>query len=165
MATSSHIEPGSWRIVLEATEVRLTTSGRKGLRLLYAPPRLDGSFYLRPGGPADADPRPGGGLAGFDLRLPLAAPRRGEPPALLWEAAELDRDGHGRLRFGGRELRAPVSAVCAAVPGGRPYVKIVLETVFSSADLRLPATAGWLRPRPVTLRLFSEIRPATAAWR
>ncbi|MEW9552832.1 hypothetical protein [Nonomuraea sp. NPDC050783] len=155
MATSSHIEPGAWRpgawqIVLEATEARLTTSGREGIRLLCAPPRLDGSFYLRPGG----------ALAGFDLRLPLLPPgreRHGEPPVLCWEAADLDRDGHGRLRYGNREVCSPVSAVCAEIPGGRPYVKIVLETVFPSGSLHLPGSS-WLRPRPVTLRLFSEIR-------
>lgn len=148
MATSSHIGPGSWRIVLEATEARLTTSRRKGPRLLYAPPRLDGAFYLRP----DA------ALAGFALRLPLPS-RRAEPPVLHWESAELDRDGHAWLRLGRREVCSPVSVVCAEIPGERPYVKIVLETVFASTGLRLP---GWLPPRPVTLRLFSEIRPAGA---
>lgn len=146
MATSSHIGPGSWRIVLEATEARLTTSGRKGPRLLYAPPHLDGAFYLRPNAT----------LAGFALRLPLSS-RRAGAPVLYWESAELDRDGHAWLRLGRRAVRTPVSIVCAEIPGERLYVKIVLETVFSSGDLRLP---GRLRQRPVTLRLFSEIRPA-----
>lgn len=145
MTASSHIGPGSWRIVLEATQARLTTRGRRGLRLLYAPPRVDGSFYLRP----DT------ALAGFSLRLPLPSHRPG-PPALRWESADLDRDPHAWLRSGHREVRAPVSVVCAAVPGERPYVKIVLETVFPSSLLLPP----WLRTRPVTLRLFSEIRPA-----
>ncbi|WP_101786687.1 hypothetical protein [Nonomuraea indica] len=148
MATSSHIGPGSWRIVLEATEARLTTSRRKGPRLLYAPPRLDGAFYLRP----DA------ALAGFALRLPLPS-HRAEQPVLHWESAELDRDARAWLRLGRHEVCAPVSVVCAEIPGERPYVKIVLETVFFSGGLRLP---GLLVPRPVTLRLFSEIRPADA---
>ncbi|MBB6347182.1 hypothetical protein FHU36_003727 [Nonomuraea muscovyensis] len=145
MATSSHIGPGSWRIVLEATEARLTTSRRKGPRLLYAPPRLDGAFYLRPNA----------ALAGFALQLPLPS-HRAEPPVLHWESAELDRDAHAWLRFGRQAVRSPVSVVCAEIPGERPYVKIVLETVFSSGSLRLPV---WFPPRPVTLRLFSEIRP------
>ncbi|WP_336208689.1 hypothetical protein [Nonomuraea sp. LPB2021202275-12-8] len=144
MATSTG--PGSWRIALEATEARLTTSRQQGLWLLYAPPRLDGAFYLRPNTAA---------LAGFALRLPLPS-HRAEPPVLHWESAELDRDAHAWLRFGRQAVRSPVSVVCAEIPGERPYVKIVLETVFSSRSLRLPA---WLPPRPVTLRLFSEIRP------
>ncbi|WP_146103552.1 hypothetical protein [Nonomuraea solani] len=135
MTTS--IGPGSWQIVLEATEARMTTSGRKGPRLLYAPPRVDGSFYLRP----DAT------LAGFDLRLPLPSPE------LSWESADLDRDPHAWLRLGRREVRAPVSVMCAEIPGEHPYVKIVLETVFRSSALGL---GHW--PRWVTLRLFSEIR-------
>ncbi|MGI5273418.1 hypothetical protein ACQEUU_30040 [Nonomuraea sp. CA-218870] len=139
MATSSHLGPGSWRIVLEATQARLTTSGRGGVRLRYAP-RVGGSFYLRP----DTT------LAGFALRLPL-------PAELLWESADLDRDGHAWLRLGDREVRSPVTVVCAAIPGARPYVKIVLETVFRSSSLGLPGVS-W--PRPVTLRLFTEIRPA-----
>ncbi|WP_049561599.1 hypothetical protein [Nonomuraea sp. SBT364] len=145
MATPSHIGPGSWRIVLEATEATLTTSTRKGPRLLFALPRLDGAFYLRPHA----------GLAGFALQLPLPS-RRAEPPVLHWESAELDRDGHAWLRFGRQEVRSPVSVLCAEIPGERPYVKIVLETVFSPSSLRLPA---WFLPRPVTLRLFTEIRP------
>lgn len=170
MAKSSHIEPGSWRIVLEATEARLTTSGRRGRSVLFEPLRLDGAFYLRP----DA------ALAGFDLRLPLASPRakppvppltshraeppvppltshHAEPPVLHWEAVDLDRGAHAWLRCGGRAVRSPVSVVCAEIPGEHPYVKIVLETVFASNSLRLPGRS-WLRPRPVTLRLFSEIR-------
>ncbi|NRQ37782.1 hypothetical protein HII36_39030 [Nonomuraea sp. NN258] len=165
MATSSHIEPGSWRIVLEATEARLTTNGRQGPRPLYAPSRLDGSFYLRPTGT----------LAGFDLHLPLPLPphrfssprpssprfssHRAEPPVLHWESAELDGDARAWLRFGSLEVCSPVSVMCAEIPGERPYVKIVLETVFWSGSLRLPGSR-WLRPRPVTLRLFTEIRNA-----
>jgi hypothetical protein len=144
MAASSHTGPGSWRIALEATEVRLTANRRRGPRLLYAPPRLDGAFYLRP----DA------ALAGFALRS-----HRAETPVLRWESAELDRDAHAWLRFGHRAVRSPVAVVCAEIPGERPYVKIVLETVFSARCLRLPAVAR-LQPQPVTLRLFSEIRPA-----
>jgi hypothetical protein len=138
MATYSPIGHGSWRIALEATEATLTTSSGP----LYAPPRLDGAFYLRP----DAT------LAGFDLRLPLASPE-----ALLWESADFDRDGHAWLRLGRQAVRSPVSVICAEIPGERPYVKIIMETVFSSSSLRLP-TMTRFRPRRVTLRLFTEIR-------
>ncbi|MGW0484624.1 hypothetical protein [Nonomuraea sp. NPDC003214] len=145
MATPSHTGPGSWHIVLEATEAKLTARGLKGPRLLFAPTRLDGAFYLRP----DAV------LAGFALELPLPS-HRAEPPVLRWESAELDRDGHAWLRFGSQAVRSPVTVMCAEIPGERPYVKIVLETVFSSRNLRLPA---WFLPRTVTLRLFTELRP------
>ncbi|WP_043636338.1 hypothetical protein [Nonomuraea candida] len=78
---------------------------------------------------------------------------------LQWESAELDSDAHAWLRFGGQAVHSPVSVICAEIPGEHPYVKVVLETVFSSRYLRLPGWA-WPRSRPVTLRLFSEIRPA-----
>lgn len=135
-----------WRIAMDATETTLSTSAR----LLYAAPGLSGAFYLRPGG----------GLAGFALRLPLP-PRRDGPTELWWEAADLDARGGGQtwLRAGRREVCRPVSVLCAEVPGERPYEKIVLETAFSSWALRLPG-APRLRPRRLTLRLFSEIRTA-----
>jgi hypothetical protein len=136
MAASSHTGP--WTIALEATQARLTVHGRRGLRLLHAPP-VEGSFYLRPDG----------ALAGFALRLPL---RHG---VLRWESADVDRDGRAWLRLRDREVRAPVTVVCAEIPGPRPYVKIVLDTVFRSAALGL---RGALWPRPVRLRVFSEIR-------
>src|SRR5690606_10144011 len=145
MTASSHIGPGSWRIVLEATQARLTTRGRRGLRLLYAPPRVDGSFYLRP----DT------ALAGFSLRLPLPSHRPG-PPALRWESADLDRDPYAWLRSGHREVRAPVAGGRAAAPGEPPDAPIGRERRVPPALMRAP----WLRTRPVTLRLFSEIRPA-----
>jgi hypothetical protein len=140
MATSSHTGPGSWRIAMEATGAALTVGSWRGKRLLYELPRLSGAFYLRPGGT----------LAGFDLRLPL--PEGGE---LTWDSADLDRRSRSRLRFGGQEVRAAVSVLCVEVPGEHPYWKIVLEAEFSSWRLRLPG-AG--RCRPVTLTVFSEIR-------
>ncbi|MEV0162410.1 hypothetical protein B0I32_106105 [Nonomuraea fuscirosea] len=153
METSSHIEhtgPGAWRIAMDATEATLSvgTSGRR--RSLSDPPGVSGAFYLRPSG----------ALAGFALRLPLRPPAPGaEAPVLLWESADLESEGRAWLRFGRQEVCRAVSVLCAGVPGAHPYVKIVLETAFSSWSLRLPGVR-WPRPRMVTLRLFSEIRPA-----
>ncbi|MFB4270591.1 hypothetical protein [Nonomuraea sp. GTA35] len=134
----------AWRIAMDATEATLSTGTSD--EPLYPLPGLTGAFYLRPGG----------ALAGFALRLPLPA-RRGEPRDLWWEAADLDRDGRAWLRFGQQEVCRAVSVLCAEIPGERPYEKIVLETAFSSWSLRLPGVP-LLRPRRLTLRLFSELR-------
>ncbi|AQZ69603.1 unnamed protein product [[Actinomadura] parvosata subsp. kistnae] len=136
----------AWRIAMDATEATLSASTSPDP--LFTLPSLDGAFYLRPGG----------GLAGFALRLPLPA-RRGEPQDLWWEAADLDREGRAWLRLGQHEVCRAVSVLCAEIPGERPYEKIVLETAFSSWSLRLPGVP-LLRPRRLTLRLFSELRPA-----
>ncbi|TYB69098.1 hypothetical protein FXF51_07550 [Nonomuraea sp. PA05] len=134
----------AWRIAMDATEA--TLSAGPSDEPLYTFPELDGAFYLRPGGE----------LAGFALRLPLRS-RRGEPRDLWWEAADLDREGRAWLRYGQQEVCRAVSVLCREIPGERPYEKIVLETAFSSWGLRLPGVP-LLRPRRVTLRLFSELR-------
>ncbi|UBU11319.1 hypothetical protein [Nonomuraea gerenzanensis] len=134
----------AWRIAMDATEATLTTSTSKDP--LYTLPGLDGAFYLRPGGE----------LAGFALRLPLPS-RRGGQRDLWWEAADLDREGRAWLRYGQQEVCREVSVLCRQIPGERPYEKIVLETAFSSWSLRLPGVP-LLRPRRLTLRLFSELR-------
>ncbi|GAA3601229.1 hypothetical protein GCM10022419_101800 [Nonomuraea rosea] len=150
MATSPYYtDPDSWRIALDATEATLSVNTAKGPRTLYEAPQINGAFYLRPSG----------SLAGFSMRLPLASSRAGEPPVLWWESADLDLDGAAWLRLGQQEVLSDVSVLRAEVPGERPYLKIVMETVFSSWSLRLPALA-WRPPRMVTLRLFSEIRSA-----
>ncbi|MFC4122112.1 hypothetical protein [Nonomuraea zeae] len=149
MAVSPYTDPDSWRIALDATEATLSVHTRKGPRTLYVVPRIDGAFYLRPDGP----------LAGFSLQLPLPSSRGGDAPVLWWESADLDLDGAAWLRLGRQEARSQVSVLRAEIPGERPYLKIVMETVFPSWSLRLPALA-WHPPRAVTLRLFSEIRSA-----
>jgi hypothetical protein len=131
---------GSWQIAMDATEATVSMSTWLGPRPLYDVPEITGSFYLRPGG----------GLAGFALRIPLPSQE------LTWDSADLDRGGRSRIRLGRRETGAAVSVLCAQVPGERPYYKVVLETAFSSWRLRLPGVPLY-RPRRITLTLFSEI--------
>ncbi|GAA5042562.1 hypothetical protein HNP84_002139 [Thermocatellispora tengchongensis] len=163
----SHADPVSWRVATEASAGKLSMNTSKGSRLLHELPRFHGSFTLSRAGL----------LAGFALRLPLppgARPawlRAEEPPLLSWESVGLSAGGppsnvggRARLRLGRRETFTPVWGLCAEVPAGRPYFKIVLETVFPSSSLHWPAEA-WRRLRPVTLTLFSEIRPSGAGTR
>lgn len=148
MEIPAYTDPGSWQIALEATDATLSMSTARGPRTLYRTSEISGAFYLRPDG----------SLAGFSLELPF--PRRwGEPVSLSWEAADLDTDESVSLRLGENETRADVSVLSVVIPGEPAYVKIVLETAFSPRSLRLPGL-GLHRARPVTLRLFSEIRPA-----
>ncbi|WP_043625521.1 hypothetical protein [Nonomuraea candida] len=169
MTIHSHIEPGSWRIATEATEARMSIGRRRERGL---PLDVTGAFYLRPSG----------ALAGFTLLLsppghPGGPPERtggsparpdgssarpGGAPELRWEAADLDREGQAWLRFGEQETRSAVSVLDAEIPGEHPYLKIVLETEFSSRRLRLPGLPR-LWPRRVTVTLFSEIRPLEGA--
>ncbi|MBF8193056.1 hypothetical protein ITP53_46785 [Nonomuraea sp. K274] len=142
---SSYTDPGAWRIAMDATEATLSMSTPGG-RLTQELPRVSGSFFLRPSG----------ALAGFALRL-LLPPHWDGPQVPSWEAADLDVDEQAWLRLGRHEVCRPVFVLCTRVPGEHSYTKIVLETSFSSWSLRLPG-AAWHRPRPVTLRLFSEIR-------
>lgn len=148
---TDHPDPGAWRIAMDATEVTLWTRRMTAQRPLYVVPDISGTFYLRRSGT----------LAGFALRLPLPATRRGGTPVLEWESEDLENEGRAWLRLGHREVCRPVSVLCAEIPGARPYVKIVMETVFSSLSLRPPAMA-WGLPRKVTLRLFSEVRPTVS---
>jgi hypothetical protein len=158
-----YTDPASWRIAMEASAASLSMNTLKGPRLLDELPWFQGSFRLtRAGLPA-----------GFTLRLPLPTRpewlREEETAELLWESVSLEAagipnqfGGRTRLRLGRRETFASVSALCAKIPvgrSGRPYLKIVLETVFPSLSLRWPREAR-LRLRPVTLKLFSEIRLA-----
>jgi hypothetical protein len=147
---------------MDASAGTLSTNTAAGPVLLYELPCFHGSFYLRPTGL----------LAGFTLQLPLpSCPswlREDEAPVLFWESGNLDSDessggvdGRARLRLGRRQTFAAVSGRCTEVPTGRtgrPYLKIVLETVFPPLSLRWPTYARQ-RLRPVTLKLFSEIRP------
>ncbi|MEV7808763.1 hypothetical protein AB0O28_38005 [Microbispora sp. NPDC088329] len=160
---ASYTDPSAWRIAMDASEGTLSMTTSKGPRLLHELPCFHGSFYLSPVGL----------LAGFTLQLPLpvhpARLRKDEAPVLFWESVDLEADdtpnqvlGNARLRLGRREVSAGVSGLCTEVPvghSGRPYLKIVLETVFPSVSLRWPVEA-WQRLRPVTLKLFTEIRPA-----
>ncbi|MET7328372.1 hypothetical protein [Nonomuraea sp. NPDC005650] len=132
-------DPSAWRIVMDASEATLSSG--------HETRDFDGSFYLSP----DES------LAGFTLRLSLPG-----APELLWESASLEGGtevrGSSLLHLGRRTARADVSGFCARVPvglTGSSYLKIVLTATFSPLRLRWP---GW-RVRPVTLRLFSEIRP------
>ncbi|WP_147267912.1 hypothetical protein [Spongiactinospora rosea] len=155
-----HANPTAWRIALDACAGMLSMNTSKGLRPLYELPHFQGSFSISREGV----------LAGFRLRLPLPSEARlaqaGTAAELSWESMSLDADGpvnslggRARLLLGRRETFTDVSALCAKIPGERPYIKIVLETVFSPVALHWP-TDGWQRLRPVTLTLFSEIRPA-----
>ncbi|GAA4188210.1 hypothetical protein AB0C10_12685 [Microbispora amethystogenes] len=160
---ASHADPSAWRIAMDASEGTLSMTTSKGPRLLHELPCFHGSFYLSPPGL----------LAGFTLQLPLPVYpswlQEDEAPVLFWESVDLETGhapnevmGNARLRLGRRETSATVSALCTEVPvagTGRSYLKIVLETVFPSVSLRWPAEA-WQRLRPVTLKLFTEIRPA-----
>ncbi|MBE1593588.1 hypothetical protein ACFPOI_23235 [Nonomuraea angiospora] len=135
-----YTDPDAWRIAMDASEVTLSAGLGSG--------DFDGSFYLSPAG----------SLAGFTLRLCLPG-----MPELLWESVSLaggpEVRGSSRLLLDGRVARADVSGLCARVPVGRAgssYLKIVLTAAFSPLRLRRPR---W-RLRPVTLRLFTEIRPA-----
>ncbi|MBX6383859.1 MAG: hypothetical protein IRZ07_12935 [Microbispora sp.] len=162
---ASYTDPGAWRIDMDASEATLSMTTSKGPRLLHKLPGFHGSFYVSPVGL----------LAGFTLRLPLPVYppwlREDEAPELYYESVDLEAAkapnqvrGNARLRLGSRETSAAVSGLCTPVPAGhlgRPYLKIVLETVFASVRLRWPAEA-WRRLRPVTLTLFTEIRPADA---
>ncbi|MEV4109774.1 hypothetical protein [Nonomuraea sp. NPDC049695] len=141
MAPASYTDPGAWRIAMDASEAILSTGA--GTRAFH------GSFYLSPAG----------SLAGFRLRLAFP----GMPEPLFWDSVSLDGGpevrGVGRLRLGSREAVTRVSGLCVQVPFGRAgdsYLKIVLAASFSPLQLRWPR---W-RLRPVTLRLFSEVRPA-----
>ncbi|MEU7884923.1 hypothetical protein AB0B54_05440 [Microbispora bryophytorum] len=160
---ASYTDPSAWRIAMDASEGTLSMTTSKGPRLLHELPCFHGSFYVSPVGL----------LAGFTLQLPLPVYpswlREDEAPVLFWESVDLEAEdapnqvqGNARLRLGRREISAAVSGLCTEVPvgqSGRPYLKIVLETVFPSVSLRWPVEA-WQRLRPVTLKLFTEIRPA-----
>lgn len=160
---ASYTDPSAWRIAMDASEGTLSMTTSKGPRLLHELPCFHGSFYLRPAGL----------LAGFTLQLPLPVYpswlQEDEAPVLFWESVDLEAQdppnqvlGNARLRLGRRQVSAGVSGLCTEVPvghSGRPYLKIVLETVFPSVSLRWPAEA-WQRLRPVTLKLLTEIRPA-----
>ncbi|MFI7642610.1 hypothetical protein [Nonomuraea sp. NPDC049400] len=137
----SYTDPGAWRIAMDASEAMLPTG--------LVTRDFHGSFYLSPAG----------SLAGFTLRFAL--PGAAE---LCWDSVSLEGGrvvrGSSRLWTGGRETRAGVSGLCVPVPvghAGRTYLKIVLSATFSPLRLRWPKA----RLRPVTLRLFSEIRPLT----
>ncbi|GAA0824073.1 hypothetical protein ACFQVD_06090 [Streptosporangium amethystogenes subsp. fukuiense] len=162
----SYIDPSAWRVPMDAIGGTLSMNTSKGPRLLYELPCFHGSFYLRPSGV----------LAGFALQLPLpscpAWLRDDEAPVLFWESVDLAADGssngvdgQARLRLGRQEAFTTVSGLCTEIPvgrSGRSYLKIILETVFSSLLLRWPAEAQ-KRLRPATLKLFGEIRPARVA--
>ncbi|GGO07941.1 hypothetical protein GCM10010116_16050 [Microbispora rosea subsp. aerata] len=162
---ASYTDPSAWRIAMDASGGTLSMTTSKGPRLLHELPCFHGSFYLSPVGL----------LTGFTLQLPLpVCPswlREDEAPVLFYESVDLEAEkarnqvlGNARLRLGRRETSAAVSGLCTEVPvghSGRAYLKIVLETVFPSVSLRWPSEA-WQRLRPVTLKLFTEIRPADA---
>lgn len=155
-------DPAAWRVATEVSEWALSMNTPNGPRLLCELPGFQGTFVLRRDGL----------LAGFTLRLPLPESSRPpwlrtpEAPVLHWKSLNLEADppppggvaGRARLRLGRRETFAPVSALCVTIPAARPYLKLVVETVFPSVALRWPAEA-WPRLRPVTLRLLSEIHP------
>ncbi|MEV1173999.1 hypothetical protein [Nonomuraea sp. NPDC049784] len=137
-----YTDPGAWRIAMDASEAKLSTG--------LGTHDFQGSFYLDPAG----------SLAGFTLRL--AFPGAAE---LCWDSVSLEGGpqvrGAGRFRIGRRETVAGVSGLCVQVPvgrTGRSYLKIVLAATFSPLRLRWPRA----RLRPVTLQLFSEIRPLAA---
>ncbi|MFC7584886.1 hypothetical protein ACFQYP_14940 [Nonomuraea antimicrobica] len=131
----------------------LSVDTGRGPRVLYAPRRISGAFFLRPNG----------SLAGFSLRLPLPSRVARTPvPVLRWESTSLETGPTAALRLGRQEVQTAVSVLCAEIPGDPAYVKVVLEGTFCSWGLRLPALA-WRRPRRVRLRLFTEIRVAHAA--
>jgi hypothetical protein len=137
-----YTDPNAWRIAMDASEATLSAGLGSG--------DFDGSFYLSPAG----------SLAGFTLRLSLPG-----TPELLWESVSLEGGsevrGSSRLMLGRRVARAEVSGFCAHVPVGQTgssYLKIVLAATFSPLRLRRPR---W-RLRPVTLRLFTEIRPTAS---
>ncbi|GLW67538.1 hypothetical protein Arub01_57810 [Actinomadura rubrobrunea] len=160
---TAYADPKAWKVDADASEATLSLMDRRGPRPLLRLTDFHGSFYLRPNGD----------LAGFALHLELPPEARSSwpggqaAPSLFWESVNLrpSRErgliGRGRLCLGRRETWSTVSGMCTRVPcrdSELPYLKIVLDTMFASLALRWPAEAA-RHFRPVTLQLFTEIRP------